>query len=359
MSITRTEALVAGHICLDIIPTLSRNLEFEPGRLVEAGRAVLSTGGAVSNTGLALHRLGVPVQLMGKVGDDLFGSNVRALLDQREPGLGGRMRVTPGEFTSYTVVINLSGADRMFLHAPGCNDTFVSADVPDEALRSCRLLHFGYPPLMARMFADSGEQLVNLFSRAKAAGVTTSLDMSLPDADAPSGRAPWREILARVLPLTDVFLPSLEELLYMLDPDAYREAKLAGDLESWSPEALADESIALGAKVVAVKAGSRGLFVQTATCLAGMGHASGAEWEGLTHWEPCFQVDVAGTTGAGDATIAGFLMGLLRGFPLVQAAEAAVAVGACCCETPDATSGVRTWDETRSRIEQGWAKLTP
>jgi sugar/nucleoside kinase (ribokinase family) len=48
-----------------------------------------------------------------------------------------------------------------------------------------------------------------------------------------------------------------------------------------------------------------------------------------------------GTTGSGDCTIAGFHAGLLRGLPPEDAMTAAVAVGACYCEVPDATTGVR------------------
>jgi len=69
---------VAGHICLDIIPSFGseeRNFGdlFTPGRLVEVGPAVVSTGGAVSNTGLALRHLGVPTVMIGKVGRDFLG----------------------------------------------------------------------------------------------------------------------------------------------------------------------------------------------------------------------------------------------------------------------------------------------
>ena len=72
--------VVAGHICVDIIPAWTQTVEsisavFRPGRLTEVGPAMVSTGGAVSNTGIALHRLGVPVRLMGKIGPDLTGSN--------------------------------------------------------------------------------------------------------------------------------------------------------------------------------------------------------------------------------------------------------------------------------------------
>ena len=77
------DAIVAGHICLDVIPSFDNEAAgidqlLVPGALVSVGPAVTSTGGAVSNTGIALHRLGTSVGLVGKVGDDLFG---RAVLD--------------------------------------------------------------------------------------------------------------------------------------------------------------------------------------------------------------------------------------------------------------------------------------
>lgn len=80
------DAVIAGHICLDIHPDLSgENREsfdriFLPGRLIEAGPAAFSAGGAVSNTGLALNKLGVSAHLVGKVGDDLFGHALRQIL---------------------------------------------------------------------------------------------------------------------------------------------------------------------------------------------------------------------------------------------------------------------------------------
>jgi sugar/nucleoside kinase (ribokinase family) len=74
----RSGAVVAGHICLDIIPQMPRvNLQtsLRPGAVIEVGAAIMATGGPVSNTGLSLHRLGIPTQLMGKVGHDNFGKH--------------------------------------------------------------------------------------------------------------------------------------------------------------------------------------------------------------------------------------------------------------------------------------------
>jgi len=75
-------------------------------------------------------------------------------------------------------------------------------------------------------------------------------------------------------------------------------------------------------------------------------------------WAPCFQVDVVGATGSGDATIAGFLSALLRGMSIEDAMTAAVAVGACNVQAADALSGIRPWEETLQRVAGGRPRRT-
>jgi hypothetical protein len=70
---------------------------------------------------------------------------------------------------------------------------------------------------------------------------------------------------------------------------------------------------------------------------------------------PCFQTAVAGTTGAGDATIAGLLTALLAGLAPEATIRSAVAVGAYSVEQVDATSGVPRWNEAQSRLQTDWA----
>jgi sugar/nucleoside kinase (ribokinase family) len=67
-------------------------------------------------------------------------------------------------------------------------------------------------------------------------------------------------------------------------------------------------------------------------------------------------VQVVGTTGSGDCTIAGFLAGLLRGEDVAGVLTSAVAVGACCCEVADSTSGIRPWADVQARLGAGWAR---
>ncbi|GIO15710.1 hypothetical protein J19TS2_52650 [Cohnella xylanilytica] len=370
------DIVVAGHICLDVIPSIAGAKPASglgdllvPGKLVEVGPAVLSTGGSVSNTGLSLHRLGFPVKLMGKVGDDPFGDLIRKKLREHGERLADGMIVASGETSSYSVVISPPGVDRIFLHATGANDTFAAADVPADSLRGAKAFHFGYPPLMRRMYEDGGAELESLLAKAKAEGLTVSLDLARPDPESPAGRADWRAILARVLPLADVFLPSFEEILYMLRPDRYRElVELHGTSELLAYAdgpllgSLSEELLSMGAAIVGLKLGEFGFYLRTtadAGRLGGMGACAPAG-EKLAKWldrellAPCYEVEVAGTTGAGDCTIAGFLGGLLRGLDPEDALLAAVGAGACNVERADAVSGVRSWDEIRERIASGW-----
>ena len=375
MSETYT-AVVAGHLCLDIIPDLTVGAYscfdtlFAPGRLTEVGPAVLSTGGAVSNTGLVLNKLGIRTQLMGKVGNDLFGQAVRQIVASYGADLAGGMLVDDRASTSYTVIINLPEVDRIFLHCPGANDTFCADDVRYDLLAEPRLFHFGYPPIMRQMYTQGGLQLAEIFRRAKATGITTSLDMAMLDAASAAGRADWAGILRAALPYVDIFMPSIEEVLFMLRRETFDEfVRAAGGvsiLPFVTPELLSDVSqrlIEMGARLVGLKLGDRGLYVRTAdrSALHSLGRARPSDiaaWANREMWAPCFQVDVVGTTGSGDATIAGFLSALLRGMSIEDTITAAVAVGACNVQAADALSGIRPWEETLQRVAGGWPRRT-
>jgi sugar/nucleoside kinase (ribokinase family) len=368
------DAVVAGHICLDVIPDLAGTPQdgFEqrlrPGRLVEVGPAAIATGGAVSNTGLALHKLGISTRLMGKVGDDPLGQVVRQVVAAHGGNLVDGMVIDETASTSYTIIIDPPGVDRAFLHFPGANDTFGAGDVRYDVVAKARLFHFGYPPLLKLIFQDGGAQLVEIFRRVKGLGVTTSLDMTLPDPASVAGRADWAAILRAVMPSVDVFLPSIEETLYMLRRETYEalSQEAGGFLEGVTPALLSElsgELLAMGGKIVGFKLGERGMYVRTADraaveVLGAARPTDASAWADRELWAPCFRVDVAGTTGAGDAAIAGFLAGLLRDLPPEEALTAAVAVGACNVETADAVSGVRPWDEMWQRVTSGWGRCT-
>ena len=218
----------------------------------------------------------------------------------------------------------------------------------------------------ADFYRRGGSELVDLFRRAKQTGVTTSLDMTLPDTAGDSGQADWPAILSAALPYVDIFLPSIEELLFMLRRDTYdllQEAAGSGSLVKLvTPEllhSLSSQLLDLGVKIAGIKLGERGFYLRTAgeNALAGIGRGKPADpgaWADQTLWAPAFQVNMVGTTGAGDSAIAGFLAGLVRGLGPCAALSAAAAVGACNVEAADAQSGLLAWEDTLQRIAAGW-----
>ena len=199
---------------------------------------------------------------MGKTGRDAFGDMVAEIL-KRYGAAEGLIRAE-GESTSYSVVLAIPGIDRIFLHHPGANHTFRAADIPRERIKDAALFHFGYPPLMRSMYTDGGAELVHVLRMAREAGAATSLDLAAVDAGSEAGQADWRGILERALPYVDFFVPSIEELCFMIDRkryDSWQKRAAGGDItEVLSVEedirSVARQCMEMGAKVLLLKCGA-------------------------------------------------------------------------------------------------------
>ncbi len=366
------QAVVAGHICFDVIPAFKKSDKvkmeeiFVPGKLINMGGVKVSTGGPVSNTGIALSILGINTKLMGKIGNDYFGEGVLKLLKERNAD--GGMVAVDGEETSYTVVIVPPGFDRIFLHNPGANNTFGAEDINYDMVKQAKLFHFGYPPLMKRIFENDGEELVRIFRKAKELGVTTSLDMSLPDASSESGKVNWDQLLMRLLPYVDIYIPSVEETMFMIQREDFDElnknAKGHDMLESLDMnklQGLGEKLVSYGAKIAVLKCGIKGYYIRTQSkrILEAMGRAKPGNmdnWGDRELQEESFHVpQVAAATGSGDSSIAGFLSAFLNGKSIEESIRIACAVGGQNVQVFDAISGIKTWEETLAMIP-GWDK---
>lgn len=359
--------IAAGHICLDITPVFPGERRVNkldelliPGKLIHVDAANVSTGGSVANAGLALKKLGNDVTLMGKVGDDAFGKMVQQILSGY--GVGGLL-VDPDSSTSYSVVLAVPGVDRIFLHNPGANDTFSNEDIPEEALEDAVLFHFGYPPIMRRMYLNNGEELKTILQRVKAKGIATSLDMAAVDPNSEAGQVDWRALLRNVMPYVDFFVPSFEELCFMLDRENYdRLASLGGDMIDHLDVQrdvlpLAQELFDMGAKAVLIKCGAAGMYYRTGD-VSGIGHRLSldkAAWTEQSGFQPCFKAEIVrSATGAGDTSIAAFLTAVLMGKTPAQCTALAAAEGACAVTSYDALGGLKSIEELEAKIASGW-----
>jgi len=362
------DVMVAGHLCFDVIPRFPDTGPaaigeiLRPGKLVNVREAGMSTGGPVSNTGLALKRLGNRVCFSARVGDDDFGKLTVQYLARS--GSADGIRVVPGAASSYTVAIAPPNIDRIFLHNTGTNDSFGADDLDPEMIAKCRHFHFGYPPLMRRVYENEGAQLEKVFRMAKESGATTSCDMSLPDPASDSGKAPWSVILEKALPYVDIFLPSVEEAFYALEPERFVEMTGGGDeaepIDLLAPEdysRLAGRILAMGAKMTSLKAGHRGIYFRTQSkdTFGGMGEAKPGDadnWSRRELWCPSFRVpQLASATGSGDSAIAGFLTAFLKGLSVETALKCGNCLGWQNVQVLDAVSGIRTWDETMAILD--------
>ena len=371
MPITTATAVVAGHICLDITPIFTQSADrsaaqlLTPGQLVHIGAADVHTGGCVANTGLALQRFGVPTRLVAKTGADAFGRLIGDLLAKEN--VAHTLSVDAQSTTSYSIVVAPPGMDRVFWHHSGANALFSNADAPDETLIGAQLLHFGYPPLMNRLCQNNGEELTSLLRRAKQLGLATSLDLAAIDPQSEIAGLDWQKLLSTWLPWVDFFMPSAEELCFMLDRSLHKqwvERSNGGDITdvlsiTQDIQPLAESALALNCKIVVIKCGARGMYYQAqyASALSGIGLPLPiSHWAGIAGFQPSFiPRKVVSATGAGDTSIAAFLASALEGLPLARCVQRAAAAGACCVEAYDALSGLEPLASLDSRIAAGWA----
>lgn len=367
------KATVAGTIALDIIPKFppeacSRDELLAEGKTIYIPDIALALGGAVSNTGIAMHRLGAHVVLTSKVGDDPLGVVVRHLLESDE--VESHLEVVPGRGSSATIVTVPKGSDRTFWHRRGASQEYSFRDLPEEVLAQSDLFHFGYPTGMECMYIDGGETLKELYRFVKGRGLTTSLDLSLPGLTSESGQADWKHILYGVLPYVDVFLPSLEETLFLLRKEYYLDvAGRAGNnyaidyIDLSVLRELGDEILDLGVKVFGLKLGKKGIYLRTAGAEAfrsfgALGTGLCEDWWDREILEPPYRTrEMCSTNGAGDTAIAGFLTGLMEGWGPERCLKLAAGAAATRIESPEGVRAICGAEAVLNRIDCGWDKL--
>ena len=358
------DVIACGHICLDIIPhwTAGGIEMLVPGHIFEMSGIDVSTGGSVANTGLTLHKFGIKTSLLGKIGNDPFGKIILEILQKQDKELGKNMIISDHDESSYTIVLNPPNTDRIFLHYPGSNHTFNASEISYSRIKGARLFHFEYPPAMKSFYQNDGKELVKMFTRIRDMGMVTSLDMAMPDPESESGKINWRNLMKNVLPYVDIFLPSIDELLYMWNRREYelmKSGKRKITLDWLS--SLSEELVDIGLPIVIIKLGEKGLFLKTGLP-KGKNISSlikKEQWTRRQLFSPVYKVDVAGTTGAGDTAIAGFLSQIVQGKTPEEAVNISTATGAHCVEARDATSGIKSINKIEERIQKGWKKQIP
>jgi len=262
-------------------------------------------GGGAANTSGALARMGLPVAVFSKVGDDPNGAFLLRELGQLGVNTAG-IRVSHTDSTPFTFVgIHPAGGGlepaRTFIHTPGANKTFCIDDLDRERLFDADFLLYQDLWVLPRL---DGPTAAGLLAEAQRRGVVTLLDECW-------GLGPNRETFEAMLPHCDFALPSLE------DVQVIYPGKSADD--------VAGHILACGAKAAILKMGAEGCLI-----------ARGTEKVRV----PAFRVEVVDTTGAGDCWNAGFIAGLANGEAVHSAARLGNACSAFCIQAVGGCTGV-------------------
>ena len=114
----------------------------EPGRLVLVDEMGLYTGGCAVNAATALVNLGLPVEVIGKVGVDPFGDYLIDIMQERGIGTRGVKR-DQETGTSTTMVMVDPDGERRFVHYIGANAQLVKEDIDLQLIAEASILHIG------------------------------------------------------------------------------------------------------------------------------------------------------------------------------------------------------------------------
>jgi sugar/nucleoside kinase (ribokinase family) len=314
-SVVCAGVIVADHLCTPIshVPAA--------GELVKADELILNIGGCASNASAALSKLGIRSTVCGRVGDDAFGRYVAETLASHDVD-AKHLGVDPSRATSQSLIINVRGQDRRFIHSFGANEGFRAEDLDPALATHPRVVYLGGYLILPGL---DPEALADRFARARSLGAMTVLDVVTP-----AGTTDCLARLRPVLPQTDVFLPNTDEATLILgESDPVRQALAFQDL---------------GARRVVVTRGDRGSIAVSDTLRARLG---------------TYPIDFVDATGGGDAFDAGYIAGLIEDLPELECLKLASAVGASCVRAVGTTAGIFNRDQARQFIRSHELSVVP
>ena len=292
----------AGIVVADHLSTPIDHLP-APGELVPADDLVLHIGGCATNAAVVLTKLGVGARVCGRIGDDAFGRFIAETLAGHGVDPSG-LKVDPKRATSQSLVINVRGEDRRFVHSFGANHGFEAGDLdlcfsPVEP--TPKVLYLGGYFVLPGLDPDA---LAGRFERARRQGTIVVLDVVTP------GPGDYLPALRKVLPHVDVFLHITDEATLILGtPDPARQALSFRDM---------------GARRVVITRGDQGSVVVSDALRVRVG---------------TYSVPYVDGTGGGDAFTSGYIAGLVDGLPELDCIHLASALGASCVRAVGTTAG--------------------
>jgi ribokinase len=297
---------VAGSINMDVVATADRHPKI--GETV-AGREVLYfPGGKGANQAVAAAKLGAATTLIGRIGKDAFGRDLRAFLAAQGIDLA-LVQDTPEAHTG-TAVITVASADNTIVVIPGANALVTVADVVAATLAK--------GDVAVSQFEIPLPAIGAFFKRARTAGATTILNP-----------APAVAFDRALLDLTDILILNETELGFLTKTELHSADDHARIIE-------VVRSLQTGTnKIVCVTLGKRGVLA-------------------LVNGEPLIipgrDVKALDTTGAGDCFFGAVAAQVASGKPVRDALEYANIAASICVQRMGAAPSMPTAAEVEATL---------
>src|SRR3954469_3655495 len=305
------DCVVVGSCVVDVLARpVPLTTPIGGGKLIESDPLVLTTGGIVSNSGIAMARLGMRVAAFTYVGNDEWANVIRHRY--AEEGIDTSALVThPIGATSTTAVLIDPSGERTFVHCVGAPRLLDRESMLSriDLFAQSRAMLLGYYPLMTRLQPD----LPRVLAEIRKTGCLTAMDSA--------GDGGRMDPLASILPHLDFYVPNETEAANQTgrsEPRGMIQAFRDAGAKGWL-------GIKLGAQG-ALLSPSPGEFIDVSVVKA-----------------PDKVVD---TTGAGDSFYAGLIAGVLKGLAPVDAGRLAAATGACCVTGLGGSTAIRGYVDT-------------
>jgi ribokinase len=307
----RKPIVVVGSINMDLVASA----EYIPsvGETIEGTGFQFQPGGKGANQAVAVAKLGYPVRMIGKVGDDLFGIQLRSRLEESGVETAG-IGVSPGSSGIALIVVSDRG-ENIIVVIPGANAT-----VTPEFLEQKRDIICSAGMVLTQLEIPLGtvEYLASMCEREN---IPLVLDP-----------APARPLSRALLESISWFTPNETEAAFF--------AGGATNVDnSSSPHLVAGRLFEKGVKRMVLKLGARGAFLVT-----------GADNQVMLESTPVRAID---TTAAGDAFNGAFATGLLLWNEPLKSARFAMAAAAVSVTRFGAQASMASMKEVQELLERG------
>jgi ribokinase len=278
--------VVVGSINTDLVSVTKRIPVV--GETVTGSDLQNHPGGKGANQAVAVARLGYPVRLIGRLGNDTFGAVLRTHLEEAGVDVTG-VSTSDGASGVAMIAVSEQGENSIVL-APGANSKVTPEDIDANIsiLRSA-----GMVLAQLEIPLETVEYLASICAREN---VPLILDP-----------APARDLSPDIFKNIAWFTPNQTEAAFYLG-DKHSESN------SQPPAEMARVFLSNGCRGVVLKMGAHGTYLGTQAGLGSLVHA--------------FSVNAIDTTAAGDAFNAGFATALMLGKSPLDSAVFAAAVAA-------------------------------